>query len=71
MTRKSKAKGAVKELRTALIDGNAEQAKETFKKTVSILHKTASKGVIHKKKASRKISRLARAMNRAAVQKAS
>jgi small subunit ribosomal protein S20 len=47
---------------------NLEQARETFKKTVSILQKTTSKGVIHKKKAARKISRLARAINRAAAQ---
>jgi small subunit ribosomal protein S20 len=71
MTQKSKAKSAVKELRTVLGEGNLEQAKETFKKTVSTLHKTASKGVIHKKKASRKISRLARAVNRGATQQAS
>jgi small subunit ribosomal protein S20 len=68
MARKSKAKNAVKELQSALSDGNPEKTKETFIKTVSILQKTASKGVIHRKKASRKISRLARAVNRAAVQ---
>jgi small subunit ribosomal protein S20 len=71
MTRKSKAKSAVKELQTALSGGNMEQAKETLNKTVSTLHKTASKGVIHKRKASRKISRLTRAVNRAAVQETS
>jgi small subunit ribosomal protein S20 len=62
---KTKAKTAVKEVRMALGDKNVEQAKEIFKKTVSILQKTASKGVIHKKKAARKISRLARAIHRA------
>jgi small subunit ribosomal protein S20 len=71
MARKSKAKSAVKELQNALSDGNEEQAKETLKKTVSTLHKTASEGVIHKKKASRKISRLARAVNRIATPKTS
>ena len=70
MARKSKAKGAVKELRTILSHGKAEGAKETLKKTVSTLHKTASSGVIHKKKASRKISRLTRAVNRIATPKA-
>jgi small subunit ribosomal protein S20 len=62
---KTKAKTAVKEVRLALGDKNVEQAKENFKKTISILQKTASKGVIHKKKAARKISRLARAIHRA------
>lgn len=71
MNRKTKAKSAVKELRTALTGSNVEQAKEILKKTVSTLHKTASKGVISKKRASRKISRLARAVNRASIQKAS
>ncbi|MBN2031731.1 MAG: 30S ribosomal protein S20 [Deltaproteobacteria bacterium] len=68
---KSKAKSAVKELRSTLSGGNMEQAKEAFKKAASTLNKTASKGVIHKKKASRKISRLARAVNRAFAAKAS
>jgi small subunit ribosomal protein S20 len=71
MMHKSKAKSAVKEVRTALGDNNVEKAKEAFKETVSTLQKTASKGVIHKKKAARKISRLARSINRAEARKAS
>lgn len=71
MIHKSKAKRAVKEVRTALDDAGVEQIKEIFKKSVSTLQKTASKKVIHKKKAARKISRLAKAVNRAAAQKAS
>jgi small subunit ribosomal protein S20 len=71
MARKSKAKSAVKEVRTSLSANNLDQAKEAFKKTVSALQRTASKGVIHKNKAARKISRLARAINRAAAQKSS
>jgi small subunit ribosomal protein S20 len=69
LTHKTKAKTAVKEVRAALGDKNLEKAQENFKKTVSLLQKTASKGVIHKKKAARKISRLARAIRRAAEQK--
>lgn len=71
MMQKSKAKSAVKEFRTALSAENVDQAKEAFKQTVSTLQKTASKGVIHKKKASRKVARLARALNRAEAQKGS
>jgi small subunit ribosomal protein S20 len=71
MTHKSKAKSAVKEVRTSLSDNHLEQARETFKKTVSILQKTTSRGLIHKKTAARKISRLARAINRAAAQQTS
>jgi small subunit ribosomal protein S20 len=71
MAHKSRAKSAVKEVRTSLDDNNLEHAKETFKNTVSILQKTASKGVIHKKRAARRISRLARAINRAEAQHSS
>lgn len=71
MARKSKTKSAVKELQSAMSGGDMEQAKDKLNKTVSTLHKTASKGVIHRKKASRKISRLTRAFNRLATQKTS
>ena len=64
---KSRAKTAVKDLRALLAEKNLDQAKKTLVETVSILQKTASKKVIHKKKASRKISRLARAVNKSAA----
>ena len=64
---KTRAKTAVKDLRALLAEKNLDQAKKTLIDTVSILQKTASKKVIHKKKASRKISRLARAVNKAAA----
>lgn len=60
---KTRVKHAVKEVRTAVADKATEQAKENLIKAVSIIQKTSSKGVIHKKKASRKISRLARQVN--------
>ena len=60
---KTRVKHAVKEVRTAVADNSTEQAKENLIKAVSIIQKTSSKGVIHKKKASRKISRLARQVN--------
>ena len=60
---KTRVKKAVKEVRAAVVDNSAERAKESLIKTVSLIQKTASKGVIHKKKASRKISRLARQVN--------
>jgi small subunit ribosomal protein S20 len=60
---KSRVKKAVKDVRTA-IDGNSpEQAEKSLKNAVSLLHKTVSKGAIHKNQASRKISRLARQIN--------
>ena len=64
MSYKTRVKTAVKEVRTA-IDGNSpEKAQETFSEAVSMIQKTASRGVIHRKHASRKISRLARRLNK-------
>lgn len=60
---KTRVKKAVKEVRAAVADNSTEQARERFIEAVSITQKAASKGVIHRKKASRKISRLARQIN--------
>jgi small subunit ribosomal protein S20 len=53
-------------VRAALANNSEDQARERFVKAVSIMQKTASKGIIHKRKASRKISRLARQINQMA-----
>jgi len=63
---KTRAKRAVKEVRAAVADNSLEKAKESLISAVSITQKIASKGVIHKKKASRRISRLARQVNQLA-----
>lgn len=60
---KTRVKHAVKEVRTAVADKSTEKAKENLIKAVSIIQKSSSKDVIHKRKASRKISRLARQVN--------
>jgi len=60
---KTTAKNTIKGVRQAVASNSVEQAKEGFTKVVSVLQKTASKGVIHKKKAARQISRLARQVN--------
>jgi small subunit ribosomal protein S20 len=61
---KTKAKRAVKEVRSAVSNNSADEARESLVRAVSIIQKTASKGVIHKNRASRKISRLARQVNK-------
>ncbi len=66
---KTRVKKAVKEVRTAISDNSVDQAKKSFVKTVSIVQKAASKGVIHKKQASRKISRLATQINQLTASK--
>ncbi|MCP4665890.1 MAG: 30S ribosomal protein S20 [Deltaproteobacteria bacterium] len=60
---KTSTKKAIKEVRAAVADGSAEEARERLANAVSIIQKTASKGVIHKNQASRKISRLTRQVN--------
>jgi small subunit ribosomal protein S20 len=60
---KSRTKKAIKELRIAIKDNSPEDAQQGLKDAISILQKTASRGVIHKNQASRKISRLSRQVN--------
>lgn len=63
---KTRVKNMVKELRASIADNSEDSAKELLRQVTSIAQKSASKGAIHKKKASRKISRLARQVNRIA-----
>jgi small subunit ribosomal protein S20 len=65
LAHKTRAKSVVKEVRALLQSGDTAQVQEKFRNAVSTLHRSASRGVIHRKKASRKTSRLARAVNRA------
>lgn len=69
LAHKTRAKSVVKEVKALLASKNTDQAQEKLKKAVSTLHCSASKGVLHPKKASRKISRLTRALNRAQAAK--
>ncbi|NLD38468.1 MAG: 30S ribosomal protein S20 [Desulfatiglans sp.] len=60
---KTRSKNIVKEVREAVAEKDKEKAVTTLRKATAIIQKSASKGVFHKKKASRKISRLARQIN--------
>ncbi len=60
---KTGLKTAVKQVREAVESGSSDQAAATLKSAVSLIQKTAVKGVIHRKKAARKVSRLARRVN--------
>ncbi|MGC9964880.1 MAG: 30S ribosomal protein S20 [Syntrophobacteraceae bacterium] len=62
-SRKTRMKNVVRGLEEAIAGKSPEKAVEELKKTVSVIEKTASKGVIHKNTASRKISRLTRRVN--------
>ncbi len=61
---KSRMKTAIRRIEEALVAGSEEQAREALKIAVPIIQKTASKGTVHRKTASRKISRLTRRVNR-------
>jgi small subunit ribosomal protein S20 len=65
MAYKTHMKNAIKDVRVAVSGKEVEQAGDKLKKAVSIIQKTASKGVIHRNKASRQISRLSRLVNTA------
>ena len=53
----------VKQVRVAVSNGDAAEAKEALSRAVPFIDKAASKGVIHKATASRKISRLSKLVN--------
>ena len=63
MSYKTRSKNIVKEVRAAVTENDKEKAVEILKKATAVIQKSASKGAFHKKKASRKISRLARQVN--------
>jgi len=60
---RTKMKTAIKKLDAVVAEGSVDDAKEVLQKTTSVIAKTASKGTIHKKTASRKISRLTKRVN--------
>lgn len=62
---KTRVKNIVKEVQEAVAEKSPEEARTGFVKAVSTIQKTASKGIIHKNNAARKISRLARKLNQA------
>lgn len=65
---RTRMKNLVKEVRTAISAGDKAAAENALKGATVALDKSASKGVIHWKKAARKVSRLAKAVN--AIEKA-
>lgn len=62
-THRTRLRNAVKRLRQAVADGDAQSAREMLPGTLSIVDATAQKGVIHDNAASRTKSRLTRAVD--------
>ena len=54
----------VKQLRAAIDAGDAETARAMLPETVGIIQHVAQKGIIHKRNAARRVSRLAQAVNK-------
>ncbi len=66
--RKTRMKTAIRGLEEAIAAGAGDAMREQLNEAISIIAKTASKGVIHRNTASRKISRLTRRVNALAAQ---
>lgn len=60
---KTRVKNVFKSVEGAVAQNSIEEAKAGLPDAVSLIQKTASKGIFHKNKAARKISRLARKIN--------
>jgi small subunit ribosomal protein S20 len=62
---KSKLKNLVRQVREAVNGNSPEASAKSFATAARALDKAVSKGVLHRNNASRRISRLARAVSRA------
>lgn len=60
---RTKMKTSIKKVDEAVLAGSTDAAKEALISATSVIAKTAGKGTIHKKNASRKISRLTKRVN--------
>jgi small subunit ribosomal protein S20 len=66
--RKTIMKNAIKSVEEAIKSNSSELAVEKLQEAITVIDKTASKGVIHRNKAARKISRLSRKVNSLSAQ---
>jgi small subunit ribosomal protein S20 len=62
---RTRVKSAVKKVRESLEQGELAVAQEAFIAAARVIDKASSKGVVHRNTASRKISRLAKAVAKA------
>jgi small subunit ribosomal protein S20 len=57
---RSRMRGSVRKVEEAIASGNKDAARAALKEAEPILVRTAQKGMVHRKSASRKVSRLAK-----------
>ncbi|MCK8603269.1 30S ribosomal protein S20 [Desulfoferrobacter suflitae] len=61
--RKTRMKNVINNLEDALASNARDVVQQSLKEAISVIDRTAQKGVIHKNKAARKISRLTQRVN--------
>jgi small subunit ribosomal protein S20 len=59
-TRRSRMRGSVRKVEEAIASGNKDAARAALKEAEPIMARTGQKGMVHRKSASRKVSRLAK-----------
>ncbi len=60
---RSKVNNAIRAVDAAIANLSADEAKVALQTAIPVIQKVASKGVLHKKNASRKVSRLTKRVN--------
>jgi len=60
---RTKMKSAIKSVYSAIEENSAEKAQEALRLAIPVIDRTAMKGAVHKRNASRKVSRLTRHVN--------
>ncbi len=65
-SRKSEIKTYIKKFEAALNEGNFEKAQEYLKICEKKLYQAASKSIVHRNTAARKVSRMTKKLNKAA-----
>lgn len=61
---KTRIKTAIRKVNEAIADGSVDEAKAALQAAIPVIAKTASKGTIHRRTGSRKISRLTKRVNK-------
>lgn len=61
---RTRMRNAIKAVDSAIATGAQEDAQTALNSAIPVIAKTASKGTIHKKNASRKVSRLTKRVNK-------
>ncbi|MCS7215095.1 MAG: 30S ribosomal protein S20 [Thermodesulfovibrio sp.] len=68
---RTRIKSSIKKVEETIAQNNRDSLQPLLKEAIKIINKAASKGVIHKNTASRKVSRLVKKVNAALINPAS